>query len=174
MNIEDPNPGNDPDALERRLQTTPLAAPPAAWRSEILARAIAEAPAPTASSSARRAPLNDGFPKWLQGLRHWLRGIPAEWGAVAGLALLVVALNWPLSGGSGSGDVMARNSSREVPPVEGAVTMMASRESLLRELGLTDEMTPSPRYATPPVPADKAPRRQLNRNGTNDVMSGWA
>jgi hypothetical protein len=174
MNIDDPNPRNDPDALERRLQTTPLAAPPAAWRSEILARAKAVAPAPATSSSARRAPANDGFPGWLLGLRLWLRGIPAEWGAVAGLALLVVGLNWPLSGGSGPGGDMARSPSREVPPVEGVVTMMASRESLLRELGLTDELTSSPRSATPPVPADKTPRRQLNLHGTNDVMSGWA
>jgi hypothetical protein len=173
MNIDDPNASNDPDALERRLRETPLRSPPAVWRSEILARAWAEAADPRDSPSIRRAPTTGDSPGWLQWLPEWFRGIPAEWAAVAGLALLVVVLNWPLSGRSGSGQDMARSSLRHVQPVEGVIYMMASRESLLRELGLTDELTPSPRTATPTTPADKAPQRQLNWNGTNNVRSGW-
>ncbi len=173
MNFDDHNVPIEPDALERRILGTPLKAPPAGWKAEILARALAEEPA-TASSAPKTVRREQRpFAGWLEWIPDWLRAVPAEWAAVAALVLLAVGLNWSLADGAESGVSVARGSLRDGPTIEGAIYLMASRESLMRELGLTEEAAPGPGPASTARPAENRPRRQLNQSGTNDVALGW-
>lgn len=76
------------DNFEKRLQRQPLRQPPAAWREEILASARANIPT---SGHACTSEL-------LTGWRALLARIPAAWGAVAALWLVILGVNSLLSG----------------------------------------------------------------------------
>lgn len=128
------------DDFEQRLARTPLRAPPADWRQEILAAARESSPAHPAPAAQPR-PTATAVP-WLALLRR-LAALPAPWAVPVAAVALVAALG----GMAARVEAQLAPSPGLAPPAPSWASLLTAarrREASIAELANTETLDPAP------------------------------